>query len=137
MKIKKSGGCKGYETATRKGYLLRTECGEEFDCKPTSAKNGFMMNGKPFKTIKQAKLFIETEDPFTIQRTTVCETPPDTASGTWASIDPCAWLVVAEPECDCPHKLNTLDCHGYLDENGKPDIHRANREIARGKNYFE
>lgn len=49
---------------------------------------------------------------------------------TWECVHPCAWMVTlpfALPQA----ALETLDAYGWLDEEGKPDWKRANREMKR------
>ena len=50
----------------------------------------------------------------------------------FACVDPCAWLVIGlyQRTPSAPSIIKTLDCHGWLREDGKPDMARASREIA-------
>jgi hypothetical protein len=56
---------------------------------------------------------------------------------TWDSVHPCAWLVLIGRKVrysDQAHQdllLHTLDNWGWLDESGKPDVERAEQELAR------
>lgn len=61
----------------------------------------------------------------------------DVAIGTWDCINPCALLVKmveTVPAFDGISEddlMLTLDNYGWLDENGRPDFHQANREFER------
>lgn len=54
---------------------------------------------------------------------------------TWACVHPCAHLVLCfdTPDTIPEEVMKTLDAWGWLDESGKPDTKRADRELARSQ----
>ena len=130
MEIKKTVGTEGLE-GTRKDYVIHTACGEEFYAKATGSQ-GYECGGQSFKSVKDVKVAI-TEGMFSETGDNPA-TETSTAEGidTWDCVHPCAWLCLVTT--GCKETLETLDNYGWLNELGRPDITRAEREIARTRN---
>ncbi len=122
MKIVKTAGYMD-ETAGRKGYVVSTECGASFTLSPREKGQGFEHDGKVWKTKKAFKDFVEEGG---------LEPTGDgvsTADGLdpWDCAHPCALMIIPTPDL----YMETLDNYGWLDETGRPDVAKAEREIKR------
>ena len=52
--------------------------------------------------------------------------------GTWDCIDPCALIIQMLDDNKLSDDIKgTLDCFGWLDEYGRPDLEKAAKEINR------
>ena len=117
----------------RKGYVIHTQCGEEYEAKPVNSQS-FECGGVNFESLKALKAHIidggfDTESPD--------EAPAEDRQIPWDCVHPCALLIVAtDPHCVFYSDLikQTLDAYGWLDCMGRPDIARAEREIKRVEN---
>ena len=119
-------------TKTDTGYFLEYE-GEEYSINKNKNKwdlfcgDIYLAN---FAQVKQAKDFIvERINP---EDAEVISTPDNLL---WECLPPAACMTLLLAEIGRrPNKieLTTLDCYGFLDENGEPDLEQANRLI---KNY--
>ena len=114
----------------RKGYVIHTKCGEKFHAKPVNSQS-YECGGVNFKSIKALKAHIidggfNTEAPDEATETSTLD-----GADTWDCVHPCAWLCL-DPSI-CHEALETLGNYGWLDCLGRPDIARAEREIARVK----
>ena len=138
MEIKNTVGYTA-KTDIRKSYIIHTTCGTKFYAEADGSQ-GYICNGVKYKSVKDIKAAIadgsisnegddEGDD----------EAPAEisTAEGvdTWDCVHPCALLVVLQNTflqgCHEKQVLKTLDNYGWLDEQGKPDIARAKREVSR------
>ncbi len=137
MKIKKTVGFQTSGYGKRKGYAIHTECGQVFQADPLGTQR-YQCGGISFKSLRAVKdsilkgaLSEEAEEP----------TEASTAEGadTWDCVHPCALLIEGlDPKWPTPLKtLKTLDNYGWLDVMGRPDVARAEREIARVKKLSE
>ena len=131
MKITKTQGYMERSWA-RKGYVINTECGCSFILSPRSKGTGFEYNGQVWKTKKAFKDFVEEGG---LEESDE-ETSTLTGEDTWDCAHPCALLILSNIDHPMEPKfsvleMETLDCYGWLDENGNPDINRANRELDR------
>ncbi len=123
----------------RKGYVIHTTCGEKFHAKPVGSQS-YECGGINFKSIKALKAHIveggfEQEEPMVSFLWSTTD-----GADTWDCVHPCALLILAtQPYCGLDSNLIklTLDSYGWLDCMGRPDIARAEREIARGKKLIE
>ena len=117
---------------TRKGYVIHTKCGEKFHAKPVSSQS-YECGGINFQRLKALKAHI-------IDGGFATEAPDEvsTLSGedTWDCVHPCALLCCRAYAFGNVNSqfLETLDAYGWLDCIGRPDIARAEREIARVAN---
>jgi len=143
MKIKKTMGTV-VSGKDRKGYMIHTECGERFLAEPVGSQR-YSCNGLHYKSLRAVKDSIikgalaESDDEEATEESTL------TGLGTWDCAYPCALIVTLvdfnKLKSDTPHHYNTvietLDSHGWLDCAGRPDIARAEREIARVQKLSE
>ena len=61
------------------------------------------------------------------------EVPMNEQGTIWDCVHPCAFLI-RWIKTHSPESLQTLDSYGWLDENGKPDYTKADREFTRVEN---
>ena len=141
MEIKKTVGRAGLG-GTRKDYVIHTQCGEKFYAKAVGSQ-GYECGGVNFESLKSLKAHIidggfATEEPDEATEASTLD-----GADTWDCVHPCALLITEIPHdfglhgslsSDVKH---TLDRYGWLDEEGLPDIARAEREIARVEKLFE
>ena len=122
MKIKKTvGNSKMVEYINgkaRKGYTIHTECGQEFKATPAGSQ-AYECNSHRFSSLKAVKAYVlEANDE-------VADVVEMNESGNlWDCIDPCAFLVRA---VQTKQSLQTLNNHGWLNEDGSPDTDKADR----------
>jgi len=84
-----------------------------------------------FKQIKAAKDFIENLNCELVEEDT------KESAGLWDCIPPAVHMVLMLKELNrstTKQEKNTLDCCGFLAEDGSPDINQANRHLERFKN---
>lgn len=136
MKIKKTMGTV-VSGKDRKGYMIHTECGERFLAEPVGSQR-YSCNGLTFKSLRAVKDSIikgalaESDDEEATEESTT------SGLGTFECVHPCAWIVkhlLVTMISD--GVIDTLDKYGWLDCAGRPDIARAEREIARVKKLSE
>jgi len=145
MKIKKTVGFGKNGHRERKGYDIHTECGEVFRAMPLGSQR-YQCNKMTFISLRAVKDSIlkgrlsESEEADDVEPS---EDSTLTGLDTWDCAYPCALIVKLVDF----HKLNenspqhfktvieTLDNYGWLDCAGRPDIARAEREIARVEKY--
>ena len=136
MKIKKTVGFTNGE-GSRKGYDIHTECGEVFRATPLGSQR-YQCNGLSYKSLRAVKDSIlkgalaEVDD----DEVAADETSTSDGADTWDCVHPCALLIAllkAEDYLGYRTAIETLDNYGWLDCMGRPDIARAEREIARVK----
>lgn len=130
MKITKTEGYMD-EDASRKGYVIHTECGASFTLSPREKGQGFEHDGKVWKTKKAFKDFVEEGG----LEPTGEGVPMLDGVDTWDCVHPCALLISywlkGHPGYLYPEVKATLDSYGWLDESGQPDFDRADKEIER------
>jgi len=112
----------------RKGYVIHTKCGQKYHAKPVNSQS-FECGGVNFESLKALKSHIieggfDTEAPDEATEASTLD-----GADTWDCVHPCAWLCLVTT--GCKETLQTLDNYGWLDCMGRPDIARAEREIAR------
>jgi len=143
MKIKKTMGTV-VSGKDRKGYMIHTECGESFLAEPVGSQR-YSCNGLHYKSLRAVKDSIskgalaETDDEPVKEVSTLA------GEDTWDCAYPCALIVSLvnfhKLKAAYPKKYNivieTLDNYGWLDCAGRPDIARAEREIARAEKLSE
>ena len=138
MKIKKTVGYT-LQSTTRKGYAIHTDTGEVFKADPLGSQR-YMCDGLAFKSLRAVKDSIikgalaevdEDSDEAPDEQST------SEGADTWDCVHPCALLIALRPESPSRITLETLDAYGWLDCVGRPDIARAEREIARVKKLRE
>ncbi len=143
MKIKKTMGTV-VSGKDRKGYMIHTECGESFLAEPLGSQR-YSCNGLHYKSLRAVKDSIikgalaETDDEPEEEASTL------DGADTWGCVHPCALLAhlydlgllgpLGHKHKDLLAQYNdTMDKYGWLDCAGRPDIARAEREIARINN---
>lgn len=128
------------EGEQRKAYRVTTSEGDIYDCTP-SGSAGYQVLGKHYPAIKQIKsiilsggIVLKTQDEvIDLERNEL---------GTWDCVDPCALLILNVPHDHglhgsiSPQLIQTLDAYGWLDEEGRPDVKRAEKEITRVENLI-
>ena len=130
MEIKKTVGTDGIES-DRRDYVIHTACGEEFYAKAVGSQ-GYECRGESFKSVKDIKAsiandrFSEGGDPAS-ETSTIGE-----GFDLWECCHPCAAMILPNVPKEVIHRI--LDCFGWLDENGNPDVVRAQKELERTKN---
>ena len=147
MKIKKTMGTV-VSGKDRKGYMIHTECGERFLAEPVGSQR-YSCNGLTFKSLRAVKdsiikgaLSESDDDEEASEESTL------TGLGTWDCVHPCALLahlynlgllgpLGLKHKDVLDHYKQTLDNYGWLDCAGRPDIARAEREIARAEKLSE
>jgi hypothetical protein len=143
MKIKKTMGTV-VSGKDRKGYMIHTECGERFLAEPVGSQR-YSCNGLHYKSLRAVKDSIikgalaETDDEPEEELST------SDGADTWDCAYPCALIVslvdFQQLKSETPHHydtvIKTLDSYGWLDCAGRPDIARAEREIARVQKLSE
>jgi hypothetical protein len=142
MKIKSTRGILFGEGTDRKAYDITTECGEVYSAEPHGSQ-GYLCNGKPYKTLRELKQWIESEDSFMPQEEVVVNTPT-TPTTLWDTVCPaCLWLSDKDfagdggVHHDCtPFQLDMLDKYGLLLVNGEPDWDAAHKEVERAFKQF-
>lgn len=117
----------------RKSYTIHTDCGEQFTAEADGSK-GYLMRGTKYKSLKEAKEAIVTqglEIYFPAPEAVPAAAAP-IADGVdaWDCVHPCAFMV-RWIKTHTPTSLETLDKYGWLDEYGRPDSEKADREFAR------
>jgi hypothetical protein len=137
MKIKKTVGFISGE-GSRKGYDIHTDCGEVFRATPLGSQR-YQCNGLSYKSLRAVKDSIikgalaETDD----DEVAADETSTSDGADTWDCVHPCALLISLLPFgvriVFRDQITETLGNYGWLDCMGRPDIARAEREIARVK----
>jgi len=140
MKIKKTVGFTNGE-GSRKGYDIHTDSGEVFRATPLGSQR-YQCNGLSYKSLRAVKDSIikgalaETDD----DEVAADETSTANGADTWDCVHPCALLIALLKAKDYFSETltkETLDNYGWLDCMGRPDIARAEREIARVKKLSE
>ena len=127
MEIKSTTGKPGLGD-TRKDYVIRTKCGEEFYAKAVGSQ-GYECGGVSYSSIKAIKAAIVAGD-FDDEDTEPYAVSTAEGEDTWDCVHPCALLITKLRVFD-GHILETLGNYGWLDVMGRPDIARAEREIKR------
>ncbi len=139
MEIKKTVGFTA-QADIRKSYIIHTECGAKYYANADGSQ-GYICNGIKYKSVKEIKAAIvdgsiaaESDDEEPADNTTERSTAE--GADTWDCVHPCALLIEGlDPKWPTPLKtLTTLDNYGWLDDMGRPDVDRANREIKRVEN---
>ena len=143
MEIKKTAGHPKLDHyingKLRKGYVIHTKCGEKYHAKPVNSQS-FECGGINFPSLKALKAHIidggfDTEEPDEATEASTLD-----GADTWDCVHPCALLITLVPHdfglhgSLCSDMKHTLDRYGWLDCMGRPDIARAEREIARVEN---
>ena len=116
----------------RKSYTIHTDCGEQFTAEADGSK-GYLMRGTKYKSLKEAKEAIVTlglEIYFPAAEAVPAAAAPIGCRVTWDCVHPCAFMV-RWIKTHTPTSLETLDKYGWLDEYGRPDSEKADREFAR------
>ena len=126
MEIKSTTGKPGLG-GTRKDYVIRTKCGEEFYAAAVGSQ-GYECGGVSYSSIKAIKAAIVAGD-FDEEDTEPYEVSTAEGEDTWDCVHPCAWLCIGQ--ISSHGALETLGNYGWLDVMGRPDVARAEREIKR------
>ena len=145
MEIKKTVGQAGLG-GKRKDYVIHTKCGEKFYAKAVGSQ-GYEIGGINFGSIKALKAAIVAGDFFGFVDDDSEASEVSTADGadSWDCAHPCAFLAHLYDLGllgDLGHKHKRLlplfkdmmDSYGWNDDNGRPDVTRAVREIERVEN---
>lgn len=138
MKIKKTVGFRS-DGEFRKSYTIHTECGLLFIARANGRNAGYRCEGLFYSSIKEIKAEIEADKIFkALVRKDERVADDGNKSPMWDCIDPCALLVHLRPFVPSnsifskqSELMETLDNHGWLDDNGKPDEERAEKEFKR------
>ena len=142
MVIKKTVGVARSGSYNRKGYDIHTDTGGVFKATPLGSQR-YQCNGLSFKSLSAVKDSIlkgalgekDGDAEEALEKSTL--EGPDT----WDCAHPCALLInsmdrgpkghSASSQRLCGMTRNTLDSYGWLNEEGKPDTERAEREFNR------
>ena len=120
---------KGFATETRKGYLVTLTDGTTYEGQPDGSQ-GYICNGVKHKTLKAFKEWAveprDAEEPDVVEM--------NEQGNLWDCIDPCAFLVRA---VQTKQSLQTLNNHGWLNEDGTPDTDKADRAFKTFENNKE
>ena len=132
MEIKKTVGFQTSGYGKRKGYAIHTDCGQVFKAEPLGSQR-YKCEGIAFKSLRAVKDSILKGALGEADEDTVEPSEASTLSGqdTWDCVHPCALLIALQSEAAGKLTIDTLDAYGWLDCLGRPDIARAEREIAR------
>jgi len=107
-------------------FIAKPTDGQKFEC------NGVTGTLKAIKEkIRSGEINnIQTKDADVDHCVPVATT---TAQPTWDCIDPCALMIVDGSEISASDILHTLNCKGWLSDDGLPDVEKARREVDRFK----
>ena len=107
MKVKRVDG----------GYSI-THNGQTHMC--TKAGRKWLMSNREFATKEDAKAWLTTEEEQVVEKP---------KKGLWDCVNPCVWLVLEHPNPEGnPAIMETLDCYGWLKEDGTVDRDMAIRQ---------
>lgn len=142
MQITRTKGFSNGE-GKRKGYDIQTECGKVFRAMPLGSQR-YQCNGLAYKSLRAVKdsiikgaLSETASDEVSAENTSITD-----GADTWDCVHPCALLARLYDlgllgALGHKHKgilkeyRNTLDNYGWNDEQGRPDVAKADREIRR------
>lgn len=110
-----------------KWFCITTTCGEEYECEPDGQRWYCLGYCGTLKNIKakicSGEIGLDYDDEESE------EVRLDEPVGTWDCVHPCALLITSGLQMT-ETMMETLDKYGWLDENGAPDLRRANKEMG-------
>ena len=111
-----------------KWFAITTTCGEQYECEPDGQRWHCQDYCGTLKDIKakicSGEINLGHDDDEEYE-----EVRLDEPAGTWDCVHPCALLITSGLKMT-ETIMETLDKYGWLDENGAPDLRRANKEVG-------